>query len=64
MTREKNNRLRARTILICGTQGAICKKLGFGEGYYSDVINGWVRVSMKQKKRIAKALDCNVEDIF
>jgi len=61
---EKNLKLKARIVLIHETQKAFCIKMGWIDSYISGVITGHNRIGKAQKKRIAKALDCNVEDIF
>ncbi len=46
------------------SQFRLSREVGVSDGYLSKLIQGWIDPTQEIKERIAKALDCRVEDIF
>lgn len=59
-----NVALKMRILKSGKRQIQIAQELGIPEPQLSKIVGGWVDPSEKLKKRIAKALACQVEEVF
>jgi transcriptional regulator with XRE-family HTH domain len=59
-----NNTLRIRISVCCVRQSNFAKQIGVTPSFVSRVVNGKKRLSHGKKREWAKALHCNVSDIF
>ena len=59
-----NTKLKFKIIESGKPQIAIAKELGVPEPYLSKVVNGWIEPKAEVKEKIARALECSVEEIF
>ncbi len=64
MNKDFNFELFERIKRRYGTYVRFQKETGVHNNLISMIINGWRRPNNQLKARIAKALDCKIEDIF
>lgn len=61
---KTNLKLKARIVLMFGSQSDFAAKLGMHEARVSQVVRGRRPINMKTRKAWAKALGVKVNDIF
>ena len=59
-----NIELKTKILKSGKPQVALARKIGIGEPYLSRIVQGWVEPTEDIKRKIAKVLGCQLEELF
>lgn len=59
-----NKRLKVKFLEAQKSQIAVAREVGLPEASLSKIINGWIAPRLEVQEKIAKALKCQVHEIF